>query len=423
MFYAGHCYITESFWITRRVRKLHSLALESFEHAQRNRGSNRFGLNLLNLELSDDAPPRLKWFQYQWPCYEYKIGCFKGMEDVGLTIQFIARNRTVFQQCILENRGDTDVDLDLAFCKGLIIRDLDDVTGDYDFNKTTPDQQNAGPGPGGFSWVHVNRFREGSPDARTGSQHSIDEQKSNSSHGNRNKKDQPNHGIALVASMAVDGEMIKFSPGQSPHIWKQTLKAKSSTPGSRSHKLEIVTAYKLMLLEDPLSDWKTFVVPLKDMSPSRFLRETRAVSSFRTSITRISGKDDPVYNYDNGSSEAPKDEKNKGEAAKVNFSKDGVSTVDSEPQTELPPAADHEPTPEKTSPTMEQIEFSARRNLSHILGVCAIPVAARVSGENDGGLIWERLRDVQPIALSCGDLSGHRICTTSSLYVWSLSYA
>lgn len=420
MFSAGHCFIEEPYFVNKRARNLHSFASEAFEQAQTQHYSNLFGLKFWNLAVTKDARPSLKWFQYQWPRYEYKRGCFEGMEHIGLTIQFIVRHGTVFQQCILENWGDTDVELEFLFCKGMRIWDLDHVTDDYKFNQTTPTDQNAGPGPGGFGWVHVNQFRKGSPVARPESQQSSHASNPSSSHGTRNKKDDPNYGVALVVSMAVDGKMIQFSPGQSPRMFKQTLKARSSTSGHRFQKLEIVTAYKLVLLENALSDWKTFTIPLKEMDPSRFLGEARTVSLLHTPLTRISGKDDLAYSNDKWPSETPKGEENKSQAGTVEFSQNGVAAFDSEPQTQPSPAI-HESMTEKTSPIMDHIEFSVRRNLEHILGVCAVPVASRIWGEKaEGGIVWEKLRDVQPIALTCGDLSGHRICTTASLYVLSL---
>lgn len=421
MFSAGHCYVDQPYWVTQRARDLHYLASEPFEQAQRRDDFDVFGLKFRNLDLLDDAPPRLKWFHYRWPRYEYERRCFKGMKNVGLTIQYIVRNSTVFQQCILENRGKTDVDLELAFCKGINISDLDHVTDDHEFNKTPPTNQNAGPGPGGFGWVFVNRFREVSPGGQTDSQNSTHKTKSNSSHSNR-KKIESNYGVALVVSMAINGEVIKFSPGQVPHIWKQTLKAKSTTPGVKSQKLEIVTAYRLVLLANPLSGWKEFVVPLKEMNPSKFLREARATSSFLTSITRISGDDGLAHTYDKRHSDTLKDDCNKGQAGLGDIFQDGVTPIGSNSQTEPLPAVDQDPTSEKTSQTMDHIEFTTRRNLEHILCVCAIPVEVRVSGENAEGSVWEKLRDVQPIAITCGDLSGHRICTASSLYVLSLRH-
>lgn len=421
MFSASHYYAETPYLVQERARDLHFLASEPFEKAQRRvYTSPIFGLKFMNLNMLAGATPRLEWFQYRWPRYEYSRRCFKDKEDIRLMIQFIVRDRTVFQQCILENTGETDIDIELAFCKGINISDLDHVTNDYEFNKTASNYENAGPGPGGFGWVHVNRFREGSPGPRTESQRSMHETKSNSSHSNR-ENTEPNYGVALVISMAVNGEVIRFSPGQAPHIWKQQLKARSDIPGGRCHKLEIVTAYKLVLLANPLSDWRTFVVPLKEMNPSKFLREARAVSSFRTSITRISGNNDLTHTYDKHRSGTLKDIVSKeGQADLVDVSQDGTATVGNKPQPEPSPAVDQDPTSEKTSRTMDHIEFTTRRNLEHILGVCAIPVAVSVSGEVAEGTVWEKLRDVQPIALTCGDLSGHRICTSASLYVLSL---
>ncbi|KAG6362407.1 hypothetical protein INS49_010637 [Diaporthe citri] len=156
------------------------------------------------------------------------------------------------------------------------------------------------------------------------------------------------------------------------------------------------------------------------MNPSRFLREATAVSLSRTSITRINVRDDPPvdYSHDKRKSETPKDEDNERDAGMLNVSQDVIPTVDSQPQTEPSPAMHHEKTPEKTSPIMDHIEFAARRNLEHILGVCAIPVSVHVSEETAKGVIWQKLCDVEPIALSCGDLSGHRICTRSSFFAF-----
>lgn len=418
MFSASHYYAETPYLVQERARDLQNLASEPFEQAQgRVYTSTIFGLKFVNLSMLDGATPRLTWFQYQWPRYEYGRTCFKDKEDIGLTIQFIVRDRTVFQQCILENWGETDVDIELAFCKGISISDLDHVTNDYEFNKTTSNYANSGPGPGGFGWVHVNRFREGSLGARRESQRSMHEERSSNSHGNFNKKNETNHGVALVVSIAVNGNMIRFNPGEFPHIWKQTLKAKSNTLEGKSQALEIVTAYKLILVENDSSDWKTFVIPMKVMNPSRFLREANVIPPLSTSITRISGNDGLAHSYDERHSETLKVKENKGEAGTVNVSQDGDATISDRPPNAPSPVVSRKPKTQKTSPNLDQIEFSARRNLEHILGVCAIPVTVHVSREIAEGFIWKKLQDVQPIALTCGDLSGHRINTASSLYV------
>ncbi len=63
------------------------------------------------------------------------------------------------------------------------------------------------------------------------------------------------------------------------------------------------------------------------------------------------------------------------------------------------------------------LDFPARRNIQHILSVCVVPVVDH--------LVWKgRVEDVvepgskdSQVALTCGDMSGHRICNSASLYV------
>lgn len=51
----------------------------------------------------------------------------------------------------------------------------------------------------------------------------------------------------------------------------------------------------------------------------------------------------------------------------------------------------------------EILNFNLRRNLEHILSVCSIPVSYDIDGDNPS------------IALTCGDISGHRVSATASL--------
>lgn len=417
MFSAGHCWTGDPYGVTQRAQDLHNLATETFEKGQVRDYTDVFGLKFLNLQLLGDAVVKLKWYQYQWPSYEYKRGCFKGLNNVGMTIQFIVRDGTVLQQCILENWGEADVDIHLAFCKAMCIRDLDHVSDNHALNETTPDDHNAGPGPGGFGWVHMSRFHEGAPSPRTDSPYSS-HREPDRNHYNRIDKSQPRYGVALVISVAVDGKMIRFSQGQSPHIWKQILNAKSDTPEVRTQKMEIVTAYKMVLVADPVSDWKTFIVPLKEMNANKSLREARAVPSFNVSITRTKGQNGEACSDITQNLEALAPDVKKDEANMANVPQDGAATADSELQTEQLPAVDHEPNPGNINSITDHIEFAVRRNLEHILSVCAIPV--RVPGERHEGSIWDKLRDVRPIALTCGDMAGHRISTASSLYVLNL---
>jgi hypothetical protein len=54
-------------------------------------------------------------------------------------------------------------------------------------------------------------------------------------------------------------------------------------------------------------------------------------------------------------------------------------------------------------PGDENLDYALKRNLEHILSVCSIPV-----GDNTEGTI-------QPTAITCGDLAGHRVANEASL--------
>lgn len=65
---------------------------------------------------------------------------------------------------------------------------------------------------------------------------------------------------------------------------------------------------------------------------------------------------------------------------------------------------------------MKKIEYLTWRHLEHILSVCAMPIASlpnsvRAQKQN------EELKGegVDMVALTCGDMSGHRVCTSASL--------
>lgn len=71
------------------------------------------------------------------------------------------------------------------------------------------------------------------------------------------------------------------------------------------------------------------------------------------------------------------------------------------------------------APHVKKIEYLTWRHLEHILSVCAIPIASlpnsvRAQKQN------EEFKDegVGMVALTCGDMSGHRVCTSASFYAF-----
>lgn len=72
------------------------------------------------------------------------------------------------------------------------------------------------------------------------------------------------------------------------------------------------------------------------------------------------------------------------------------------------PVHSDSPMPTNNLPKMtnnEHLDYFLRRNVEHILSVCSIPV----TGNEDG--------EIPAIALTCGDLDGHRVATAASLQV------
>jgi len=64
------------------------------------------------------------------------------------------------------------------------------------------------------------------------------------------------------------------------------------------------------------------------------------------------------------------------------------------------------------------LDFIMRRNLEHILSVCSIPVPDRPSNENQpaDGIHKDDKPEAWRIALTCGDMSGHRLVTSASFF-------
>lgn len=61
----------------------------------------------------------------------------------------------------------------------------------------------------------------------------------------------------------------------------------------------------------------------------------------------------------------------------------------------------------------ETLDFMIRRNLQHILSVCSIPVTCVVPDPETG-----IQREMEAIALTCGDVSGHRISSAASFFAF-----
>ncbi|KAJ8107966.1 hypothetical protein OPT61_g8502 [Boeremia exigua] len=62
-----------------------------------------------------------------------------------------------------------------------------------------------------------------------------------------------------------------------------------------------------------------------------------------------------------------------------------------------------------------RFDFAFRRNLEHILSVCSIPVARSPTAKSEDAEVLNSWSEVLPIAITCGDVAGHRIGSRASL--------
>lgn len=322
-----------------------------------------FGLEFPEVSLED---PRLSYLGYRWPRYEYRT------EKCELAIQWMVRDGIVLQQCLLTNRADEDTNIQFEFNNPkycMVIRDLDYLNGRNQFNESYGGYCHS-VGPNGYSYGVMHQFPP--PESQGGDVSTEREKKF------RIAAVSPPGAVAVVVSIFLNGSAMKWS-GRNTR-WTHRL-AGSASP---SATMEVICAYKMVLLPESKASWQDAIIPAQSVNVSRFLREeTQAPSWFTLSTIALPSDDKPGPDQ--------KNEEDSGEA----------------PQT----------TPPRSATPTSHIEFLIRRNLENILSNCAIPLSYSSEREGDpqGGESMDPSDSVVPTALTCGDMSGHRICTSASL--------
>lgn len=383
IFSVDHLFVCEPYEVVARA-----LCLEA---AYRRRGLS-YGLRFTNFEFEDQ--PQLKYIHDRWPRFEYKATEFK------VSIQWVAHADTILQQCVVTNLGDEMLEMPFSFASDLRIRDLDYLDPQYPFN-SEDNNYSILDGPNGYSWVCVHQLQKPKPQQQEPEAPFHQESKplmtdyvanaAISSPMNEAPKvtgeaeSEPDDVVVLV-SIFVNGEVLKWNK---EGTWDWSL----GTMGPNQHILEadehpptmeVVTAYRMLLCPRRKTDWTNFLIPASAADVSQILK-TASFTSFS------------LFETDPGS--------------------DSVELENSRIPSAMP-----------TNIASSRIEFAVRRNLEHILSVCAIPVAqpaadkgnqtARpTSGKGkDVETAASPCDDIEPIALTCGDISMHRICSSASLY-------
>lgn len=141
-------------------------------------------------------------------------------------------------------------------------------------------------------------------------------------------------------------------------------------------------------------DWKDFLVPAAYTNIGKLINEEPRPNLSLTKLPSWINRRERQDNVENNNKLGSSDQEPLADSRKD----ESDSPVDNEHSMPTDPSG----IPENSSPA-NHIEYIAHRNLEHILSVCSIPLEP--VGPN---------RAV-PVALTCGDMSFHRITASSSL--------
>ncbi|KAK2773198.1 hypothetical protein CKAH01_13616 [Colletotrichum kahawae] len=355
-----------------------------------------YGLRVLGVNMKNCR--HLGYVHDRWPRYEVKD------KNLKLTIQWMVREKVVLQQCVITNTGNTDVDVSMEFWKDLHIRDMDYLSPMRKFND---DWNGHVPvhGPGNYGWILGHPLKQKGPteDKRPGKDQSpgqllrqasrkptnntIDSSKGGTMGYSKDLKvswaetDFNNDTVAVVMSMFVDGKAIRFESSDQNRPEKVIRKIEYGTA------IEVVSAYKMIQWTESEAVWRDFMVPADVTDVSKHLAfASKFFEAFYPCYH-------DVVNKVHGKSEEGVREQEIREWASLMPPKSPTGSLEDGDQVKR---------------SINHIDFVARRKLEDILSVCAIPLR---DPEMEG--------DVVPIALTCGDLSGHRVSSPASFFAFS----
>ncbi|KAF4812302.1 hypothetical protein CGCSCA5_v009306 [Colletotrichum siamense] len=390
IFCADHTTTNEPYSVQERA--------EDLLHLSRDKSRQRFTYGLRVLGISMKNCHHLGYVHDRWPRYEVEDKSLK------LTIQWMVREKTVLQQCIITNTGETDVDIPMEFCKGLHIRDMDYLDPMDKFNDDW-DGHVPVQGPNNYGWVLAHPLkRKGATKEkrptkdtpmqlmRLGSRKPTNatiEQYKRDTWGYSGNVEVPHvethddtDTIAVVVSVFVDGRAIRFeTANQKPH-------EKVIRGISHGAAIEVVSAYKMVGLNASKASWEDLMISADVADVSKHLN---FASKFFTTFSPCAHEPSRVGNGQREDEERTQRIR-EWTAAMAKGPPKGLLEMVDQPVNQL----------------CNYIDFVARRKLEHILSVCAVPLRdPKKPGE------------IVPIALTCGDMSGHRVSSPASFFAFS----
>lgn len=428
-----------------------------------------FEWSLISFEDEIQDIPQVKWVNWRWPRYEYH----SRDHNFTATCQWLVHKNIVLRQlvfrkpdeesrdCFVHFPGLTDF-APFPFQKCRLIRDAEDLDSSYLFNEISQGHSEfenaytAGAGPNDCGIVLMNKLSSEKDNSDEKHEPKIDEGAQlmrtprNSVRSPEAPHQEPPLGPPVEENKNLDE--VECPPKKSTATTQHQIRKLSPSvaavmtvfiDGEARHgippfrirlperqALEVVVAYKLIELPDHEVDWRNFVISAQEADVNRLLREETSnlwgnssgpdPSLFDLGLSlRVSdrsqkpNKDVPVAGK--GSEEAQKMDENSSRRAPRDESRPTGISESVESSARDPPLPPIHCAPEGTptnSSARNHIEYLTWRNLEHILSVCAIPLSPpRLIGTFQEPIKTEN----EVIALTCGDLSGHRVCTSASL--------
>lgn len=274
------------------------------------------------------------------------------------------------------------------------------------------------------------------------------------------------HAVVSVMTLYVNGVAQKIGKRSRPII------RNIGHVGSDSNILEITVAYKMLVIPKDKVDWKNFLIPAEMADVSAMLNEEtkqiwghsgkdRCECSQSLCDLGLSRVDLEKRNVEQGASGRGQTAQDPGivnsNAQRGTTARDDTIAIEipqpkineGETLTPAQPSNSHEAVQTSSAPPVtgaavgisqklsstNQIEYLMWRHTEHILSVCTIPLsvphislagkAPRMNtspnhavANNLDVLGIPNRQEIElevPLALTCGDMSGHRICTSASL--------
>lgn len=484
MFSMNHRSTEDPYMVCQRASNLHTLSTSRSDHLT-------FLLDLPS-QFCSNEPPQVKWVNWRWPRYEYHTQVPK----VRARIQWVIHEGAVLQQFVLENSGEQPVDFQFRLTKGIRVHDFDYLHRDDGYPFVGAKKRCwCVPGPNGYGHIYV---RDLGPRAGRSYQSEVGVSSSendgvtvqqapiwaqlskpgfartlptdiamananeevevpvlvpDSGEGDPKPVEKTDENIKNTASVValinlfVNGNAVKIQDGRD--FWsRHTLEgSRNGSRGMIHGTLEIVVAYKLILLPGGEVDWKNLLVAANQADVSKILREetkrlwggagTASCSLGLSSgevidmvlpvseqigagrSVRPEGKETPIDHIDAGEIASSPER-----AEKSPNTPDGAERQSGSESAEssLPSR-----TPSQALSSKSHINYVAWRHLEYVLSVCAVPVLSPIAFEDCStqkrgfqcvskttSRQDETKEDDTPVALTCGDMSGHRICTSAS---------